>query len=169
LELVRLSDEEDEWRWVPDPEGTFSVKSAYNHLVNLHGNLEEMDNEVEVVFEQIWESLAPSKVIAFSWQLLYDRIPTSCNLQLQGVIPTEDSRECVSCVGRLETSNNLILHCPKAMMVWYGVFRWLRVVIVMPSSISSLFEVVRGVAKNKKGRLGFLMIWHVSIWSIWKA
>jgi hypothetical protein len=55
------------------------------------------------------------------------------------------------------------------MVVWYEVFKWLGVVIVMPPLLVSLAEVVRGAARNKKMRLGFLMIWHVSIWCIWKA
>jgi hypothetical protein len=43
------------------------VKSTYNHLVNLLRTNEELDNDVVGVFEQIWESPAPSKVIVFSW------------------------------------------------------------------------------------------------------
>jgi hypothetical protein len=72
---VSLSSEEDRWKWLPDEEGVFSVKSAYKSL------LEDSEIEVEVdgalidVVAQIWDSPAPSKVIAFSWQLLYDRSP----------------------------------------------------------------------------------------------
>ncbi|PNY08327.1 ubiquinone biosynthesis monooxygenase COQ6 [Trifolium pratense] len=28
---------------------------------------------------------------------------------------------------------------------------------------------MRGVARNKKIRLGFLMIWHATLWCIWRA
>ncbi|PNX87293.1 hypothetical protein L195_g043380, partial [Trifolium pratense] len=41
----------------------------------------ELEEEVASVLEHIWESPTPSKVIAFSWQLHYDRIPTRRNLE----------------------------------------------------------------------------------------
>jgi hypothetical protein len=55
------------------------------------------------------------------------------------------------------------------MRVWYDIFRWLGVFIVIPPSVALLFEMVRGSGRNKKLRQGFLMIWHATIWSIWKA
>jgi hypothetical protein len=110
---------------------------------------------VAVVFEQIWESSTPSKIIVFSWHLLYDRIPTRSNLIYRGIISPEEHMDCV---GILESSSDLFLNCPSAMLVWYHVFRWLEVVIVMPQSLAVLFEVLRGAARNKKVRQGFLMI-----------
>ncbi|MCI29270.1 myb-like transcription factor, partial [Trifolium medium] len=45
----------------------------------------------------------------------------------------------------------------------------LGVVIVIPPSLFLLFEVLRGSARNVKLRQGFLMIWHATLWCIWKA
>jgi hypothetical protein len=86
LALVRLVPEEDVWRWLPDLEGIFSVKSTYLLLENSLRTSEELGEEALVVFYHIWESPAPSKVIAFSWKLLYDRIPTRLNLDYRGII-----------------------------------------------------------------------------------
>jgi hypothetical protein len=69
----------------------------------------------------------------------------------------------------VESSTHLFLHCPCAMMIWSSIFNWLGIQIVIPHSISSLFEVFRGIATNAKIRKGFLMIWHATLWSIWKA
>jgi hypothetical protein len=55
------------------------------------------------------------------------------------------------------------------MMVWCEIFRWLGVVIVILASLSSLFEVLRGSARNEKIHNDFLMIWHATLWSLWKA
>jgi hypothetical protein len=158
LALVRLVLEEDVWRSLPDLEGIFSVKSTYLILENALRTSEELGEEALVVFYHIWESPAPSKVIAFSWKLLYDRIPTRLNLDYRGIIHPEAPRDCVSCVGMLESSIHLFLHCPFAMRVWYDIFRWIRVVIVMPPSIALLFEMLSGSVRNKKLRQGFLMI-----------
>jgi hypothetical protein len=108
-------------------------------------------------------------VIAFSWQLLYDRIPTRYNLDLRGINTSDKPWECVGCVGKIETSRHLFLHCPSAMKVWGDVFKWLGVSIVIPPSISSLFELLKGTARNAKIRDGFVLIWHATLWSLWKA
>ncbi|GAU33092.1 hypothetical protein TSUD_259430 [Trifolium subterraneum] len=62
LESVVLSLEEDFWRWRPDPEEVFSVNSTYNVLVNEFLLDDGLEEDVAVVFEQIWDSPAPSKV-----------------------------------------------------------------------------------------------------------
>jgi hypothetical protein len=54
LEPITLTEEEDCWKWVPEPEGNFSVSSAYNYLDKEFRALEGNDSEVEVVFSQIW-------------------------------------------------------------------------------------------------------------------
>jgi hypothetical protein len=169
LDSVVFSMEEDCWRWLPDLDGDFSVKSAYNLLVKELLTEEELDDSLVDVFGKIWESPAPSKVIAFSWQLLYDRIPTRSNLEARGVVCSDKPWECLGCVGKVENSSHLFLHCPSAMKIWCEIFNRLGMVIVIPPSISVLFEVVRGSAKNDRIRKGFMMIWHATLWSIWKA
>jgi len=39
------------------------------------------------VFHCIWKSLAPSKVVAFSWKLFLDRIPMRVDLQRRNILP----------------------------------------------------------------------------------
>jgi hypothetical protein len=169
LEPVNLSLVEDFWVWTPDPEGSFSVSSAYNYLVKELRIVDVLEPEVVVVFDHIWESPAPSKVIAFSWQLLHDRLPTRSNLLYRHILAPDAPRNCVGCVGVVESSTHLFLHCPSAMLVWYELFRWLGVVIVIPPTLHVLFEMVRSSAKIKKVRQGFLMIWHATLWTIWKT
>jgi hypothetical protein len=169
LESVILTLVDNCWRWIPDVEGSFSVSSAYNYLAKELRPLGDLDAEVPVVFDHIWESPAPSKVIAFSWQLLYDRIPSRSNLLARHILASDAPRECVCCVGAVETSKHLFLHCGGAILIWYEIFRWLGIVVIIPPSLEVLFEVVRGAAKNKKTRNGFLLIWHATIWTIWRA
>jgi hypothetical protein len=163
LDSVVLSLEEDCWNWIPEVDGIFSVKSAYNHLVSEFRTMDEVGGILADVFERIWESPAPSKVIAFSWQLLYDRIPTRSNLGARGVVCADRPWECVGCVGKIETTNHLFLHCPCAMKIWCEIFKWIGVNIVIPSSVPSLFAILRGAARNNKIRKGFLMIWHATL------
>jgi hypothetical protein len=125
-------------------------------------------NQGVKVLSQIWESAAPSKVIAFSWQLLLGRIPTKSNLEARGIVILGAPWECLGCVGKKETPLHLFLHCPFAMKVWAAVFNWIGISIVIPTT-PSLFEIVKGSARNMKIRRGYLLIWHATIWSIWKT
>jgi hypothetical protein len=104
-----LTLEDDRWCWLPDPERVFSVKSAYKLLSEdlLIGF--EVEDGLRGVLDQIWKSSAPSKVIAFSWQLLVDRIPTRNNLEVCGILVSEVLWECVGCVGKVETPTNLFV------------------------------------------------------------
>lgn len=61
------------------------------------------------VFQQIWKSLAPLKVCAFSWQLLLDRISSQVDLVKRGAIPQQGSLPCPLCEGLLESSTHLVL------------------------------------------------------------
>jgi hypothetical protein len=147
----------------------FSVKSAYDSLVEIEDTNPLGDYEVEI-FSKLWTSPAPSKVLVFSWQLFYDRIPTKENLTRRGVLQQPlGGDNCVWCNHNLETANHLFLHCKTAHLVWYDIFKWLGVVIIMPPNVMSLFDCFVAAAKNKKSRKGFLLIWHTVVWSLWGA
>jgi hypothetical protein len=169
LESVTLSGEVDVWCWSPDEKGEFSIKSAYNLLVSEFEDMEEEDGALVKILDQIWESPTPSKVIAFSWQLLYDRIPSRCNLRYRGVVLSDIPWECVGCVGMEEDTTHLFLHCPSAMLVLREIFKWIGVFIIIPPSIPSLFVILKGLACGVKMRRDYLLIWHATLWSLWKA
>jgi hypothetical protein len=152
LEPVTLSLEEDYWKWKVDVEGVFSVKSVYKFLSETLKAEDGREGALVKVLGQIWESGAPSKVIAFSWQLLLGRIPTKSNLEGRGIVIVDAPWECLGCVGKRETPLHLFLHCQFAMKVWGAVFSWIGISMVIPPTLSSLFELVKGSARNKKIR-----------------
>jgi hypothetical protein len=80
LSNVVLSNDIDVWKWKLNLEDGFSVKSAYDALVEVGDSSSLGDYEMKI-FSYIWESPAPSKVVSFSWQLLYNHLPTKDNLQ----------------------------------------------------------------------------------------
>jgi hypothetical protein len=156
----------DSWNWLPDSEGIFSVKSSYILLSSELLTDLVVDGDLLVALNHIWESPAPSKVIAFSWQLLYDRVPTRRNLESRGLMLVDTPWECLGCVGKVETSLHLFLHCPCAMRVWCEVFKWIGVQIVIPPSLHMLLELIRGAARNTKLRNCYMLIWHTTLWCI---
>jgi hypothetical protein len=168
LDSVLLSFEEDRWCWKLNPVDGFSVKSAFEFLGELEIDINSSAFELEI-FEKIWESSAPSKVIVLSWRLLYDRLPTKDNLRLRGVVHNPMDGNCCWCNLRPETSNHLFLHCSVAHRVWCEIFKWLGVVVVMPANSFHLFDCFSEAGVNKKSRKGLRLVWHTAIWELWRA
>jgi hypothetical protein len=164
-----LSGEEDAWRWRLEDDGVFSVKSVYLLLGNIFAMEPEFGTQELRVFNNIWKSPVPSKVIAFAWKLLRNRIPTRVNLLHRGVEVNGGVVSCVFCQRRDEDASHLFLFCDFAAGVWKAIFRWLGVVIVIPPTISILFDCLTGAAGSKKKRSGFSLVWHATIWAIWRS
>jgi hypothetical protein len=169
LDQTRLSSDSDLWWWKPESDGEFTVKSTYSLLFREVYSAVEYGNIEKRVFHQLWRSPAPSKLIAFSWQLTHNRIPTRDNLVSRGIIKGVDSTGCVFCSNVIETSCHLFLHCQFASAVWIAIFKWLGIIIIMPPSIPILFEYMSSFAKSKKDRNGLMLVWHTTLWLIWKA
>ncbi|KAK2454307.1 hypothetical protein QL285_001883 [Trifolium repens] len=166
---LTLSDGEDEWVWLLGGDGMFSVKSTYDYLGIIFSPEPYFGEEDLRVLKNIWKSPAPSKVIAFSWKLLRNRIPTRANLVLRGVDVNGGLVDCVHCHGAEESALHLFLYCDFAMVVWKAIFRWLGVVIIIPHNLFSLFDCFVAAAGPKKVRKGFALIWHATVWSLWNS
>ncbi|GKU99946.1 hypothetical protein SLEP1_g12720 [Rubroshorea leprosula] len=69
----------DTWRWRPDNEGNYTTRSAYEQLA-------KKEESTLLEYKNIWSAQVPSKVAAFSWQMLLDRIPTKANLAKRGIM-----------------------------------------------------------------------------------
>jgi hypothetical protein len=167
--MVVRSVEVDSWFWRPGVSGMFTVKSAYTLLGTIFGSLVDFGPNELKVLNNIWRSAAPSKVIAFSWKLLRNRIPTKVNLAVRGVLVAGGVLDCVHCVGSVEDARHLFMFCNFAYGVWSRIFRWLGVVLVMPQNLFSFFDCFVGAANNKKAAKGFALIWHTTIWLIWRS
>lgn len=90
---VLLAIEKDVWVWKPDEGDLFTVKSTYILLETLLGVAEAR------VCGSLWKSMVPSKLVAFSWKLLWDHIPTKRNLSIQSIIDLNASMNYVWCEG----------------------------------------------------------------------
>ena len=167
LEGVILGSDVDRWVWLPEKDGCFSVKSMYMVLERIL--LMEVDfcSSKEAVFEVLWRSPAPSKVVAFSWTLLLDRIPTRANLAIRNILEPDSSLLCVLCDRTVETSSHLFLHCDVAYMIWRRILDWLDFNFVTSPNLFVHFECWSREATPNKIKKGAWLIWHATIWAIW--
>jgi hypothetical protein len=169
LQGVVLSSIGDKWIWSEDSGGVFSVKTCYDLLTRrvTHGSLFSEDQKF--VFRGVWKSVAPLKVIAFSWQMLLDRIPTRSNLLRRGVRLNGEEAGCILCGAISENSVHLLLHCPVASAVWYKLCRWLRFYFANPPNLFISFASFLGFTCLKKRKKGLALIWHAAVWVLWKV
>jgi hypothetical protein len=138
--------------WNSNSEEGFSVKSANDSLREGEDSSNLSDFELSM-FSSLWVNPAPSKVVAFSWKLFYDRLPTKDNLISRGVLhQSQDGGNCVWCDHSPESANHLFLFCNMSHLVLYEIFKWLGVVVIMPSNVMTLFACFIDSVRNMKLR-----------------
>jgi hypothetical protein len=164
-----LSNETDHWNWVLEGNGSFTVKSVYLMLGAVFNSDSVFNDDQLRVLNNIWRSPTPSKVIAFVWKLLRNRIPTKVNLMNRGIGVDSGNLRCVHCQGRDEDTAHLFLFCDFARRVWNSIFRWLGLVIIIPQNCFTLFDCFTSAASYKKLRAGYSLRLHAIIWAIWRS
>jgi hypothetical protein len=160
-------DRVDSWRWIHDPQSGFTAKSAYHSLVSVHRQQSDLNQLQRYVFNNIWISGAPSKVSAFSWQLLLNRIPTLDNLLLRG-FPANGNLMCSLCNGYAETAGHLFLNCEITAKIWYDIVKWIGFQMMLPPTLNHSFAIMANCGKGKRGKKGMMLIWHAFIWTVWR-
>ncbi|XP_024640483.1 uncharacterized protein [Medicago truncatula] len=160
---------EDRWRWRLDEVKDFKVKSLYVKLEKGEVGERVHSDDENIVFQNIWKVGVPSKVTAFMWKALLDKIPTRGNLEIRRCLPPDFGTRCVWCTSVLETTSHIFLHCDLARSVWLKLMGWLDLNFIMPPNLFIHWECWSAGVMNKKIRKGLRMIWQAAIWSIWKA
>jgi len=122
---VNLGVEEDRWVWTPEEGGIFTVRSSYRVLEERMFLQEGLSDLEEEVFLNLWKSPASSKVVAFSWMAILDRIPTRANFRLRRVLAHGEVTLCALCGVREESTSHLFLHCEVVSLIWRKVLDWL--------------------------------------------
>jgi hypothetical protein len=90
-----------------------------------------ISREEASAFKAIWKCTVPSKVTAFMWRVLHDRIQTKVNLFKRHVL----QKACASCRNSAETSVHLLLYYNFATRVWQHVMDWLGIVFRLPHNL----------------------------------
>jgi hypothetical protein len=147
----------------------FSVCSLYRYLSGIIIPPISLEPDIVSDLGWVWKSWAPSKVIVFSWQLLFRRLPTKVNLAIRGVVGDGTESFCSLCPLGLEGEGHLFGSCAFAAVLWDKVFHWLGWgggVPRDPLLIFRKFKGCRGIGKRLKG---LVAIWHAVVWGIWKV
>jgi hypothetical protein len=84
------------WEYGIDKGGVYSVKVNYLHFCCLFATASSsLDVSRRRIVESIWESLAPLKMVIFSWQAILKRLPTRRNLAKRGASVLDGQDGCL--------------------------------------------------------------------------
>ncbi|GKV32323.1 hypothetical protein SLEP1_g40939 [Rubroshorea leprosula] len=158
-----VQEQKDRWEWKHDKDGVYAVKTAYNVLSSNNGHGKAW------IYKRIWSRLVPTKVSAFAWQAIQDRIPTKINLFRRGIITDPNQVLCGLCGESSEDSNHLFIHCRNTCPVWQKCLQWWGISSVMPNTCHESFEQHHSYFKEPSVRAGWDVVWLAFIWSIWMA
>ncbi|KAG9441971.1 hypothetical protein H6P81_017825 [Aristolochia fimbriata] len=108
LKFYQCTNVEDELVWSLSPNGSYTVASAYTHLLgNPSGSSQA---------KLAWKMEAPPKVKMFIWSVAHNRILTRENLVRRGIpLP---SLLCPLCEDKQESVDHLLLQCTMAWHIW---------------------------------------------------
>nr|KYP71159.1 Putative ribonuclease H protein At1g65750 family [Cajanus cajan] len=164
-EIQIFSSKQDQWRWICDKDGVFSVKSAYSWLQHSMGGELSYSSDFILVTKSLWKCKAPIKCLVFCWQVFMNAFPCKSLLQVRGV--EVENNLCSLCSLFIEDPIHLFLMCPMAFNIWLSVANWLEVEVVLPNSLTSLYLYWTNLGIYKKSKQCFKVVWVSVIWSLW--
>jgi hypothetical protein len=150
---IKLSMEPDHFVWKLTTNGSFSVKSMYEDMMNDH---------TPFLHKFLWKMKIPLKIKIFMWFLSNKVLLTKDNLVKRN---WSGCTRCVFC-GEQETVEHLFLSCPFAKLIWMTVK--LTYDLPAPTNIANLFgNWLGGVDKETKAiiRIGVSAL----CWAIWRC
>lgn len=105
----------------------FSVKSFSDKLLS--------GEEVAFPHTSIWIPKVPPKVCFFTWLAARGAILTAENLRKRKINYVS---WCFMCKSSGDNVDHLLIHCPVAMRLWWGVLCWFGITWVMPGTVKEV-------------------------------
>lgn len=151
----------DEWVWMGNPSGVFSVKSLCELTQHcLVGHF--------VPQAIIWKNLAPLRVQIFTWCGAKRRILTRLELNRRGLLGPDGDSFCPLCELAEESLDHLFVICPVAWRLWSRFINLFGISWVSPGSWEGLLESWSLARLHHRKKLVWNTIPAAVLWSIWR-
>ncbi|GKV09172.1 hypothetical protein SLEP1_g20714 [Rubroshorea leprosula] len=152
----------DEWEWIHSKDSRYSTKTAYSLLTKVPRCPTQ-----EKVFKRVWNPNLPTKISAFNWKLLLNRLPTKSNLLKRGFGVIMGDGNCNLCQEEEEDATHLFLKCKNVRWIWKECDRWWGINIETQEDCWKTFEHPGAWTRNTRIRKGWDCTWSAIVWSIW--
>ncbi|KAF4379751.1 hypothetical protein F8388_023768 [Cannabis sativa] len=103
----------DDWFWLKDSKGMFTVKSAYRLQHGQSG--QPIHNFSSDLWKKLWTLNLPPKVLNFLWRVCSNCLPTKFMLSTKHV---QIDTSCPLCSAAPETALHLLVRCSFAKSCW---------------------------------------------------
>jgi hypothetical protein len=107
---ISASGNHDCCSWSPNPNGNFSVGTAYKALIIFNDD----HTDLHIDYSWLWKLKIPPKIQMFLWLLLQNKILTAQNTTIRGITNNPNWKGC----GRLESASHIFRNCDVALSVW---------------------------------------------------
>ncbi|KAJ0682333.1 putative RNA-directed DNA polymerase [Helianthus annuus] len=152
---------ENGWKWVSDPDGSFSVRQVRKDIDN-SGNV---DNSDVLVFD--WNNWASPKANYLFWRALLGKVASKVGLIRRGVAIGDAL--CPRCGIKEEDSDHLFVSCLWARCVWWNILSWLRIRYPSCTKLTELSDHIRRNPGDKVWKKLVYTIIMATVWTLWKA
>ncbi|GKV23017.1 hypothetical protein SLEP1_g32806 [Rubroshorea leprosula] len=153
----------DKWQWIHSSDGLYSTKMAYWKLTK-----ERTGSKEAKMSKRIWNPMLPSKIAAFNWRVILDRIPTKANLHRRGIIKNIEEAKCGICE-EYEDASHLFLKCKISKWIWKACSRWWGITVALKEDCCNTFDQFGNGIKDPHIAEGWDCIWNTVIWTVWMA
>ncbi|KAF1893230.1 hypothetical protein Lal_00001676 [Lupinus albus] len=165
-QVLFYKNKSDGWEWKYDKSKQYSVKSAYSSITFST----KESNFSPYPYQQLWKAKAPLKVISFAWRLFQDIIPSKDILLRRGVpLINGGCAFCSFCNAQFESSRHLFFSCSFSYSILQLIYKWLDILVVLPTVTILHFLNHIGMVKVRKSRFAWSSIWLATIWALWQA
>lgn len=108
-----------------------------------------------------------SNVKAFVWRLVWNRIQTRANLRRRAVIQSLEASLCPLWNKVEKCGDHLFFSCSSSFEMWRAIYNWFDVSNALSSTSKTHFNQFLSLGRNKAQRLGELVVWMGTVWSLW--
>ncbi|XP_071739978.1 uncharacterized protein [Rutidosis leptorrhynchoides] len=160
ISSITLSDRQDSWKCNLDPSGIFTTKS----LALLINSLKLGGNALNLSISR--NKLLPQKVYIFIWRAIQKKIPVRFEIDKRGI--DLDSTLCPLCELDIETTEHILISCPKTALTWKLVLDWWAQDVSLISNLNDAIIVNQPFATNIFGSSLWQATKWVACYIIWK-
>lgn len=114
LRIPRCSSmREDQWCWLDDEKGVYTVKTGYKRLMGVPN--QTLISQDSFNWKKLWNMLIPPKVKNFIWRVLFNCLPTLDNMQKRHM---EVNSQCPVCQAGDECLDHILWGCSFSRRCW---------------------------------------------------
>ncbi|CAN1746338.1 Putative ribonuclease H protein At1g65750 [Linum perenne] len=142
---------EDIWTWGGSHDGRFSIKSAYDIVV------EENALATDSRWSKLWNWRGPHRIKLFLWLVYHERLLTNAERVRRHLSP---DASCNRCGFMTESVNHVLRDCPIASETW------LRLGFAQNSAMwqdTSVSWILDGLCSERS------LLFGITVWILWKA